>query len=294
MFVNDWYIPCALVACYEGEEDPPATEDNDKDKDSGKDTGRGKGDEVRPPEGFTPEQQKKFNDAVATERRKQEAKYRKELEKTEATYKELLANSESLTEKERQTLQENLETIQGQLRSKEQQAAQEKKELETAYQGKLATLEKRAQVAETRWRDSTITRALQDAAIDNDAYNTHQVVTLLKSMTKLVESVDEKTGKPNGQFKVMVEFPDKDATTGQEVMTSKTPAEAVKRMTEIPEFQNLFRKNVVSGVGGNSAIGGLTPGSNGRIDVRNLTPDQYQKIRAENPELLGLRRTRHR
>jgi hypothetical protein len=113
-------------------------------------------------------------------------------------------------------------------------------------------------------------------------------------MTKLVESVDDKTGRPNGTYKVVVEFPDKDATNGQEVMTTRTPAEAVKRMTEIPEFQNLFKRNVVSGVGGNSAIGGLTPGSNGRIDVRNLTHEQYLKVRAENPELLGLRPNKRR
>jgi len=189
-------------------------------------------------------------------------------------------------------LQENLDTIQGQLRSREQQAAQEKKELETSFQNKLATAERRAEIAEVRWRSSTIERALQDAAIEHEAYSTRQVVTLLTGMTKLVESVDERTGKPNGQFKVMVDFPDKDATTGEEVMTSKTPSEAVKRMTELPEFQNLFRKNVVSGIGGNSAIGGLTPGSNGRIDVRNLTHEQFLKVRAENPELLGLRRRR--
>ena len=101
-----------------------------------------------------------------------------------------------------------------------------------------------------------------------------------------------RSGKGTGQFDVMVDFPDKDATTGQEIKTTKTPNEAVKRMTEIAEYQNLFRRNVVSGVGGNSAIGGLTTGSNGRIDPRNLTPDQYQKVRAENPELLGLRRRR--
>ena len=100
---------------------------------------------MKAPEGFTPEQQKKFNDAIAAERRKQETKYRKELEKTETTYKELLANNKSLTEKERQTLQENLETIQGQLRSKEQQAAQEKKDLEASYQGKLTVAERRAE-----------------------------------------------------------------------------------------------------------------------------------------------------
>ena len=286
MFVSDWYKSCALVTCYEGEEDAAAAAAVAA---AAAATG---GEEVKPPEGFTPEQQKKFNDAIATERRKQETKYRKEFEKTEATYKELLANNKSLTEKERQTLQENLETIQGQLRSKEQQAAQEKKELEASYQGKLTVAERRAEIAETRWRGSTIERALQDAAIEHEAYNTRQVVTLLTGMTKLVESVDEKTGKGNGQFKVMVEFPDNDATTGQAIMTTKTPNEAVKRMTEIAEYQNLFRKNIVSGVGGNSAIGGLTTGSNGRIDPRSLTPDQYQKVRAENPELLGLRRRR--
>jgi hypothetical protein len=284
MFVSDRYKSCALVACYEGEDEAAAAAA----------AAAAAGEEVKVPEGFTQEQQKKFNDAVAAERRKQEAKYRKELEKTESTYKELLANSKSLTEKERATLQENLETIQGQLRSKEQQAAQEKKELEAAYQGKLTVAERRAEAAEVRWRDSTIMRALQDAAVENESYSPTQVVTLLKSMTKLVESVDDKTGRPNGTYKVVVEFPDKDATNGQEVMTTRTPAEAVKRMTEIPEFQNLFKRNVVSGVGGNSAIGGLTPGSNGRIDVRNLTHEQYLKVRAENPELLGLRPNKRR
>jgi hypothetical protein len=284
MFVNDWYKSCALVACYEGEEEEAAAAAAAAAAATG-------GDEIKSPEGFTPDQQKKFNDAIAAERRKQETKYRKELEKTEVTYKELLANSKSLTDQERKTLQDNLETIQGQLRSKEQQAAQEKKELEASYQGKLTAAEQRAVAAEQRWRDSTIMRALQDAAVENEAYNTRQVTTLLKDMTRLVERVDA-NGKGTGQFDVMVDFPDKDNTTGQEIKTTKTPSEAVKRMTEIAEFQNLFRKNVVSGVGGNSAIGGLAPGSNGRIDVRSLTPEQYQKVRAENPELLGLRRRR--
>lgn len=284
MLVNEWYSVCALVTCFEGDDtevvpDPPVAP---------------KEEDIKPPEGFTQDQQKKFNDAVAAERRKQEQKYRKELEKTETTYKELLSNSKSLTEKERMTLQENLEAVQGQLRSKEQQTLIEKKELEAAYQGKLTVAERRAEIAETRWRESTITRALQDAAIEHEAYSPSQVVTLLKGMTKLVEQLDEKTNKPNGQFKVVVEFPDKDATTGQEIMTSKTTAEAVKRMTEIQEFQNLFRRNIVSGIGGNSAIGGLTPGSNGKIDPKSLTTEQWMKARSENPELIGLGRKRRR
>ncbi len=278
MYLNEWYEFSALLTCYDGEGDPPPVLPPNPD-------------DITPPEGFTPEQQKKFNDAIAAERRKQEAKYRKEFEKTELTYKELLANSKSLTEKERQTLQVNLETIQGQLRSKEQQAAQEKKELEASYQGKLTVAEQRAISAEQRWRDSTIVRALQDAAVEHEAWSAKQIVTTLKDWTVLVEKLDG-SGKGTGHFDVVVNFPDKDSATGQEIQTSKSPSEAVKRMTEIAEFQNLFRKNVVSGVGGNSAIGGLTPGSNGRLDVRNLSPDQYQKVRAENPELLGLRRRR--
>lgn len=283
MLVTELYKCCALVGCYEGE--------NPEEGDAPPPNPAEKLDEVKPPEGFSPEQQKKFNDAIASERRKQEAKYRKELEKTEATYKELLANNNSLTEKERKTLQDNLDTIQGQLRSREQQAAQEKKELETSYQGKLAAAEQRAIAAEQRWRDSTIMRALQDAAVEHEAYSTRQVVMLLKDWTRLVEKVDA-NGKGTGQFDVMVDFPDKDATTGHEIKTTKTPSEAVKRMTDVTEYQNLFRRNVVSGVGGNSAIGGLTPGSNGRIDVRSLTHEQFLKVRAEHPELLGLRRKR--
>ena len=55
-------------------------------------------------------------------------------------------------------------------------------------------------------------RALQDAAVENEAYNTRQVVTLLKDWTKLIERVDG-NGKGTGQFDVMVDFPDKDNTT---------------------------------------------------------------------------------
>ena len=55
----------------------------------------------------------------------------------------------------------------------------------------------------------------------------------------------------------MVDFPDKDVMILQSVLDLQEPRPA-KRMTEHPEFQNLFRKNVRVGVGGNSAIGGLT------------------------------------
>ena len=92
---------------------------------------------MKAPEGFTPEQQKRFNDAIAAERRKQEAKFRQAqetLKKTEKQYQDLLA-SQSLTEQERKALQANLEMVQGQLRSKEEQLLLEKKQVEEVYAG---------------------------------------------------------------------------------------------------------------------------------------------------------------
>ena len=60
-------------------------------------------------------------------------------------------------------------------------------------------------------------------------------------------------------------------------------------MKELPElYGNLFKSGVVSGIGGNSDTGGLSPGANGHVDVRKLSPTQYREIRQKNPELLGL------
>ena len=78
-------------------------------------------------------------------------------------------------------------------------------------------------------------------------------------------------------------------TTNEQVIMNRSPEEAVKRMKEMPEqWGNLFRSNVVSGIGSSSATGGLMPGQGGKIDVRKLTPTQYREIREKNPELLGL------
>jgi hypothetical protein len=53
-------------------------------------------------------------------------------------------------------------------------------------------------------------------------------------------------------------------------------------------YGNLFKSNVVSGVGSGSADS--VPNRNQPLDVSSLTPEQYRKIRTENPELLGLKK----
>lgn len=233
--------------------------------------------------GFTPDQQKKFNEALAADRRKHQAK----LQEVEIKLSKAL-ESGTLTENDRKALQENLETVQGQLRTKEQQLTLEKRQLEETYQVKVQEAEKKASAWEALFRDSTIDRALQDAAVKHEAWSPSQIITQMRGQTELVPDVDPTTGKPTGTYTPMVKMLDKDATTGDMVKCSRTPDEAVKRMKEMPEqWGNLFRSGVVSGIGSGSATGGHMPGG-GKIDVRKLTAAQYRKVREENPELLGL------
>jgi hypothetical protein len=228
--------------------------------------------------------QEDLNRFLAEDRRKHQI----QLQKMESQLNEL-AKSKSLTEQERQTLKENLDAIAGQLRTKEQQLTLEKRQLEEQYQAKVEESAKKAQVWEALFRDSTIERSLQDAAVKHEAFNPAQVVTQLRPWTRVIEVMDEKSGKPTGKYKPVVDMPDVDATTNEQVIMNRSPEEAVKRMKEMPEqWGNLFRSNVVSGIGSSSATGGLMPGQGGKIDVRKLTPTQYREIREKNPELLGL------
>jgi len=228
--------------------------------------------------------QEDLNRFLAEDRRKHQV----QLQKMESQLNEL-AKSKSLTEQERQTLKENLDTIAGQLRTKEQQLTLEKRQLEEQYQTKVQDAEKKSQVWEALFRDSTIDRSLQDAAVKHEAFNPAQIVTQLRPWTRMIEVMDEKAGKPTGKYKPVVDMPDVDATTNEQVIMTRSPEEAVKRMKEMPEqWGNLFRSGVVSGIGSSSATGGLMPGKGGQIDVRKLTPQQYRDIRAKNPELLGL------
>lgn len=274
MYMFDSYRSQAQVTCYDGDEGVT-------DEQIAQVADEIKAGEIKVPAGYTEytsDQQTAFNKAVAVERYKLDKKLKDALTKQERMYKDTLSNNKNLTDKERGEIHEQLATVQGQLRTEKQQAQIALKELEEQFSGKLTAAEKRAAEAESKYRDSTIKRALQDAAVSHEAYRPEQVVKLLGDWTKLVDD------------KVVVDFPDEDATTGEAIVTTRTPDEAVKRMKEKPDlYGNLFRNNVVSGIGSNSATGGASPGKDGVVDVRKLSQAQYRDLRAKNPAALGLK-----
>jgi hypothetical protein len=225
-----------------------------------------------------------LNKYLAEDKRKHQA----QLQRVEKTLEETAA-SKNLTVQEREQLAQQLEDLRKETRTKEQQLSHEKKQLEEQFTKQLSDEKKIREDWERRYRDSTVERALMDAAVGGDAFTPDTMMAVLRPLTRLTEITDEKTGKGTGKFKVVVDFPDTDPNTGEPTVTLHTPESAVKRMKDIPKYSNLFKSGAVGGIGSSSATGGLTPGGSGKLDVRKLTQAQYMEIREKNPELLGLR-----
>jgi hypothetical protein len=230
---------------------------------------------------FTPEQQEKLNALLAEDRRKHQARLEKTIQEMQAR-----AN---LTQQEREQLAQQLDDLRKEGRTAKQQAEFERQQMEKEYQQKLADIQKARDEWEARYRVGTVEQALQEAAVKGDANSPDVLMAVLRPMTRLTEVMDPKTGKGTGKFEVKVDFADIAPETGEPYNAIHTPETAVKRMKEIEKYGHLFRSGAIGGVGSNSATGGLLPGGGKKVDVRNLTQEQYVKIRAEHPEWLGLR-----
>lgn len=224
--------------------------------------------------GFTPEQQDRVNKILAEDKRKHQAQFvklEKQLQETLSTAK--------LTSDERSKLEEALENERKRFLTKEETAKIERKQLEDRFTGELVQAKTEAETWRNKYTESKITRALQDAAVTGDAYNSNTVVTVLRQMVKMVDD------------NPMIDFQDVSEDTGEAIVKQMTPSEAIARMKQLPDaYGNLFKSGVVGGVGAASATGGLTPGQSGRVDPKKIkTMEQFMEIRSKNPGALGLK-----
>jgi hypothetical protein len=306
--LNEKYWSLATLACYDG--DGGDGDGGDGDGGDGGDTGLGEYakaakaaaeaavKEAERKAAEARQKQQAANDAVSTKFTQDDVnrflaedrrKHQDKLTKLEQGYKDILADKNLATE-QRSKLEAELEELRKSNMTEKQKLEYERKQEAEKYKSRLQELEGAATRWESLYKGSQIDRSLQDAAVAAEAFNPNQIVGLLRPMTKMQERTDE-AGNTLGDFVPVIDFPDVDETSGEQVMTLRTPEEAVQRMKELPElFGNLFRSNVVSGVGSGSATGGVTSGDGGRIDPAKLTPEQYRKFRKENPEALGLKK----
>lgn len=280
--MTDFEVMLVSLTMYDGDDDAAAAAAAEAEAKAAADKAAAKAaeDAKGKPKVFSQDDVNKF---LADDRRKHTAKY----EELEGAYKEALDN-QNLTQDQRTQLESKLEDLRKVFRSKEQQLEHDKKSLQDQYDTDIKQLGERATKWEVKYKQSLVDRSLLDAAVTNEAFNTTQIVSLLRPMTQMVEQTDDKD-EGTGDYAPMVDLTDVDTKTGEPIITRRTPEDAVKRMKELPDlFGNLFKANVVSGVGVGSATGSGMPGS-GRVDVQNMSPEQYMKMRQENPKALGLK-----
>ncbi len=276
----DWFFSTlSEISCFDN--------DGDGAGDGGNDAGDGAGDGGNDKTFNQSDVDKIVQERLARDRKAREETQRDEYKTLETSYQELLEN-QNLTVDERDKLSTKLEDVQKQLRTKDQQSEHDMQQVRSEYETKLAAEKQARESWELRFRDSSISRSIQDAAAKHEAYDADQLEAILRPMAKL-DPVTDTAGNETGAFQTLIDFPDQDEK-GDRKDFQGTPDAIVKRLKELPKYQNLFKANVASGLNANSATGGQTPGSNGRIDASKLTMEQYVKIRKENPELLGLRK----
>ena len=223
--------------------------------------------------------QEEVNRLLADDRRKHQAR----IDRVQRTLEEVSA-SKNLSVKEREQLATQLEAMAAENRTREEQLVHERTQLEKQHAQMLADEKKNTDAWRKRFEDSAIQNALVDASHRSDAFSTDQILRLLRPSTRVVERADER-GKGTGDYEVVVDLPDTDEQ-GNPTTRTLSARDALETMQTKPTYGNLFKSNAVSGIASSSGAG-VTPG--GKIDVRNLTQEQYMELRRTNPAAVGLR-----
>lgn len=274
--LNWWNAVGARVTCFDNEGgtatadagDDIKVEGNAGDGDAGA-TGDASGTTQDPPEKtFTQDQ---VNDIVA----KRNKAVKAQLQTMESNYENLL-KQQNLTKEQRDGLESSLEAVRMEMLTEKEKLEREKKKAQEKYDTDLGEAHKQRDYYKGLFEESTIQRAIKDAA-GKDAYNSDHFVSLLGPKSQIVEETDS-TGEKTGRLVPKIEWEVKDPDTGEVVKGLRDPQEVVDLMKEdVERFGNLFVNNIARGVGGGQAEGAVpqTPGS---IDPTKLSTAEYMKL----------------
>jgi len=199
---------------------------------------------------------------------KRQKAVQRQLKQMEENIQSLL-QEKNLSEEQRGKFEEQLEIVQAQQRTKEEQLRQDQKKAADKHAKEMEKVTGERNRYELLFRESTIKRAISDAATRHEGFDPEQFIALLAPKTKLVEN--------DGEFSPMVEIIGKDEDTGEPALMLKTPDEAISSMKEQDKYANLFRPNISRGVGGTNS----TSGGSGSINARKLSTEEYMRVRKE-------------
>lgn len=220
---------------------------------------------------FTQDQVNKF---LAEEKRKGQVSTQKALSELEALKKRSNLNSE-----ERKELDGRIEQLQNAILTKDELAKKEKDKVSTEHKTKIDEMTTDRDMWKGKYTGSTINRDITDASVDNNAFSPKQIVALLRPDTQLVEDLDAE-GKPTGELVPKVTFKTKDDDDKPVTLTLTIP-EAVKRMSEMDEYGNLFHTDGTGGIGSRSKPGKGGSDKDDAAELAKTDPVKYRQLRKE-------------
>lgn len=252
MYHNLYFLPLVALNFFDGEETDASNTDGT----------------------FTQEQ---VNAMIAKERRTLEEKHKSAVQQN-ITELEALKKRSGITEKERAELEGKISALNKQIMTKDELERTEREKLTKGFNAQIEALTSEREAWKGRFTDSVITASLIGASAKHEAYNSDQIVSILRPSTQLVEKLDE-NGVPTGVFAPKVAFKAQDKT-GKPVELELTPDEAVEQMKGRPEFLNLFKANMKPGFAsqGSSGSGGK---SLSLLEAAKLGPEAYRNAKKE-------------
>ena len=199
----------------------------------------------------------------------------------EGTYTELLEQT-NLSDNARTKLQQDLENVQAQMRTKEQQIEHERKQAETRFQTELGGATEERDFYKDLFESSTSQREITDAALKLEGYSGEDFINWLGPHSKVVDEVDAE-GVMTGRKVTQVDWQITDQKTGKITQIQRRPEEVIQIMKDDPNgrWNNLFIPNVAKGIGGGTAA--AQAAGTGRVDVSKLSNEEYFELR-KDPE----------
>jgi hypothetical protein len=191
-----------------------------------------------------------------------------------------LGSKQELTAAQKVTLEKTIDTLTGQLHTKEQLQETALENLRNETKIKIESLETQSKKWQGQFESSTIASEILKASSQPDkkikAHNNAQILTILSPDARLVEQIDEKTKEGTGKFEVRIKLASKDKD-GNPTELDLSPAAAVQHLAEQRENANLFEGK---GVGGS---GDMPDGDGKATDIAELAKDPaaYKKARQE-------------
>jgi hypothetical protein len=190
---------------------------------------------------------------------------------------ETLRDGQNLSEQEKAALQQQIDQLNSQYQTRDQQHQAEVNRLQEKYNKDTKKSAEERDLWKGRYENTVTANEILIEGNAAKAYNIDQLKAIILPMTKVVEDLQD--GKPTGNFVPRVDFTGRDKD-GKPVKLNLSVKETIKTMKEMPDlYGNLFLNDQNGGLNTFPAPGQAGNGSAAGLNVDDMTPQQYLKNR---------------